>query len=128
MLLIYAEAQNELNNGPDASVYAAVNQVRQRPSVELPPLPTGLNRGQMRDALRHERRVEFTFEGMHLFETRSWKTTKACVEKPAYGVTFDGQVQLIEQRKFNENKDYLWGIPLTEIDLSKGSLIQNPGY
>ena len=127
MLLIYAESMNELN-GPTAEVYAAVNQVRQRPSVELPALPAGLTKDQMREAIRRERRVEFIFEGIHLFETRSWRTTEACVNKPAYGCTYDGQKVLIEQRKFNPEKDYLWAIPLTEIDLSKGALVQNPGY
>ena len=127
VLLIYAEAQNELS-GPDASVYEAVNRIRQRPSVELPPLPANLTKDQMREAIRRERRVEFTFEGIHLFETRSWRTTEACVNKPAYGMTFDGKKVLVEQRKFDPNKNYLWALPLTEIDLSKGSLVQNPGY
>ena len=82
----------------------------------------------MREAIRRERRVEFTFEGIHLFETRSWRTTEACVNKPAYGMTFDGKKVLVEQRKFDPEKNYLWAIPLTEIDLSKGALVQNPGY
>lgn len=125
MLMIYADAQNELH-GPDASVYDAVNKIRRR--VNMPSLPEGLNKVQMRDAIRHERRVEFIFEGLHMFETRSWKTTEACVKKPAYGMTYDGKKVLIETRDFNPNKNYLWAIPLTEIDLSKGTLIQNPGY
>lgn len=127
ILLTYAEAQNELS-GPDASVYAAINQVRQRTSVELPPLETGLNKEQMRDAIRLERRLEFTFEGIHLFDTRSWKTTEADVKKPVYGKKVNGKHVLVEQRNFNPDRDYLWAIPLTEIDLSKGTLIQNPGY
>ena len=39
VLLTYAESRNELLSSPDAAVYAAVNQVRQRPSVDLPALP-----------------------------------------------------------------------------------------
>lgn len=127
ILLIYAESENELN-GPNASAYAAVNQIRQRPSVNLPPLSQGLSKEQLRDAIRHERRVEFVFEGKHLFDTRSWKTTEQSIEKPVYGVKHTGEVILIDKREFNPNKDYLWAIPLTEIDLSKGSLVQNPGY
>lgn len=127
ILLTYAEAQNELK-GPDKSVYAAINQVRQRPSVELPPLPDGLSKEQMREAIRLERRLEFTFEGIHLFDSRSWKTTEADVKKPVYGKLVDGKHVFIEQRNFNPNRDYLWAIPLTEIDLSKGALVQNNGY
>ena len=123
--MIYADAQNELH-GPDTSVYDAVNSIRRR--VNMPPLPEGLNKDQMRDAIRHERRVEFIFEGLHMFETRSWRTTEACVKKPVYGMTYDGKKVLIETRNFDPNKNYLWAIPLTEIDLSKGALVQNPGY
>lgn len=125
MLLIYAEMQNELH-GPDQTVYAAVDRIRAR--VNMPPLPSGLNKDQMRTAIRHERRVEFIFEGLHMFETRSWRTTEACVKKPVYGMTYDGKKVWIETRNFNPDKNYLWAIPLTEIDLSKGTLKQNPGY
>lgn len=125
MLLIYAESINE-DKGPVQKVYDAVNKVRKR--AGMPDLPKGMAKDEMRKAIRHERRVEFAFEGMHLFETRSWKTTEECVNKPVHGRTFDGKDVLVEQRKFNPEKDYLWAIPLTEIDLSKGSLVQNPGY
>ena len=125
MLLIYAEGVN-YTDGPTAEVYDAVNQVRAR--VNLPELPEKLTKEQMRDAIRHERRVEFTFEGIHLFETRSWKTTEACVNKPVYGRNAKGEKVHVETRKFNPAKDYLWGIPQKEIDLSKGSLKYNPGY
>ena len=71
LLLTFAEARNENLSAPDTEVYDAVNQLRQRPSVNLPPLPSGLSKDQMREAIRLERRLEFAFEGMHLFDTRS---------------------------------------------------------
>jgi hypothetical protein len=127
ILLSYAEAQNEIN-GPDQSVYDAVNQVRQRPSVEMPPLSAGLTKEQMREEIRHERRVEFVFEGIRLLDTRHWKITEEIMLKPVYGAIKDGIHIFVEQRKFNPGKDYLWAIPLNEINLSKGALTQNPGY
>lgn len=127
MLLTYAEAHNELV-GPDQSVYDAVNAVRQRPSVELPKLPEGLSKDAMREAIRLERRLEFAFEGMHLFDTRSWKTTESEVIKPVWGINKDGKPILIETRQFNPNRDYLWAIPFNEVDLSHGVLKQNPGW
>ena len=66
--------------------YTHLNQIRQRPSVGLPPLPSGLSKYQMREAIRLERRWEFAFEGMHLFDTRSYKTTEKDVTKPVYGI------------------------------------------
>lgn len=43
-------------------------------------------------------------------------------------ITWRWQKILIETRKFNPNRDYLWAIPLKEIDLSQGALKQNPGW
>lgn len=127
ILLSYAEAQNEIS-GPDQSVYDAVNQIRQRPSVDMPPLAKGLTKEQMREAIRHEKRIEFAFEGIRLLDTRHWQITEDVVKKPVYGAIKDGKHIFVEQRKFNPEKDYLWAIPLTEINLSKGALVQNPGY
>ncbi len=123
-----AEARNENLSAPDTEVYDAVNQIRQRPSVNLPPLPSGLSKDQMREAIRLERRLEFAFEGMHLFDTRSYKTTEKDVTKPVYGVNAKGESIFIETRKFNANRDYLWAIPLEEVDLAQGALKQNPGW
>ena len=39
-----------------------------------------------------------------------------------------GEKVWIETREFDPEKQYLWAIPLNEIDLSKGTLVQNPGY
>ena len=50
------------------------------------------------------------------------------MKKPVYGMRPDGTKFLVEQRKFNPNRDYLWAIPLTEVDLSKGVLKQNPNW
>ena len=122
----YAEARNENLSAPDAKVYNAVNQIRQR--VNLPGLKEGLSKDQMRDAIRLERRLELAFEGIHLFDTRSYRTTEKDVTKPVYGIDPDGKKILIETRKFNPNRDYLWAIPLKEIDLSQGALKQNPGW
>lgn len=58
----------------------------------------------------------------------AYRTTEACVTKPVYGVNPQGERIYIETRKFDPNRNYLWAIPLTEIDLSQGVLVQNPGW
>ena len=45
VLLNYAEAQNEVG-GPDASVYSAINLVRARPGINMPPIPAGLSQAE----------------------------------------------------------------------------------
>lgn len=125
ILLIYAEAKNEVS-GPDDSVYKAVNDVRNR--VGLPSLPDNLTKEEMRQSIRKEKRVEFAFEGVYLYDTRHWKTTEAAVTKPVYGKKVNGEYIWVETRKFNPKRDYLWAIPLNDVDLSKGSLVQNPEW
>lgn len=127
ILLTYAEAHTRAS-GLDNSVYAAVNKVRQRKSVNLPPLPSNLTKEQMLDAIILERRVEFPFEGKRLFDIRRLRIAEKVMIQPVYGQLMNGEHVFIETRSFNPEKDYLWAIPLTEIDLSKGALEQNPGY
>jgi hypothetical protein len=60
VLLMYAEALNEQGQPGAAAPY--VNQVRQRASVNQPPLSPALSQTAMRDAILHERLVEFGLE------------------------------------------------------------------
>jgi hypothetical protein len=72
ILLNYAEAQNEVLTVPDQSIYDAINKLRQRGG--LPDLPTGLTKDQMRERIRHERRIELAFEGKRFFDICRWRS------------------------------------------------------
>ena len=127
VLLMYAEAVNELE-GPVESVYNAVNEVRGRESVNMPPLPLNLSKEQMREAIQLERRIEMAGEDDYFYAIRRWKT----VEKLMNGSVHTSSIPpysgaVIETRTFNPDRDYLWPIPYTEIDLNP-NLTQNPGY
>jgi starch-binding outer membrane protein, SusD/RagB family len=69
IMLVYAEALNELNNGPNATAYEMINKVRKRArfngTTELDILPdlSGLNYEQFKDAVLQERRWELVMEG-----------------------------------------------------------------
>lgn len=75
VLLNYAEAQNEANNGPDASVYEAIRLVRER--ADLPALPSGLNQEQMKQRIIQERKVELAFEGHRFWDLRRWNLAES---------------------------------------------------
>ncbi len=122
VLLMYAEALNELL-GPTPEVYSSINQIRQRPSVEMPPLPSNLDKNEMREAIRHERRVELAGESSYFYDIRRWRTIDTLMNQPVYN--YKGN--LIQNRKFDPKRDYFWPIPFTEIDLNP-NLEQNPGY
>jgi hypothetical protein len=134
VLLNYAEAQNEAV-GPDASVYSAINQVRQRASVNQPALVAGLSQSEMRDAIRRERQVELAFEEHRFYDVRRWRIASITENIPAYGVdvkveggaTVYTRKVALSGRLFAE-KNYWLPIPRTEIQASNNQLIQNTGY
>lgn len=128
LYLNYAEAQNEAE-GPDASVYNAVNAIRAR--ADMPPLPKDLSQLQMRDRIRQERRVELAFEGFRFWDVRRWKIAEFVDKGPVHGALIsDNNVYtypMIENRSFNPSKNYLLPIPQTEMDRNP-NFVQNPGY
>jgi hypothetical protein len=133
VLLMYAEAKIELNEIDDESVYDALNQVRTRPSVEMPKVTVGKTQAELRAIVRNERCVELAFEGLRLFDMWRWKIGE---EKAGLVQGFDyvddatGQTRIWSigiNRSFNPLRDYIWPIPQREIDLNK-SLTQNAGY
>ncbi|MDD4593061.1 MAG: RagB/SusD family nutrient uptake outer membrane protein, partial [Parabacteroides sp.] len=131
--LNYAEAINEAE-GPDKA-YWYINEIRQR--VGMPDLPTGLNQEQMREKIRHERRIELAFEDGHrYFDTHRWKIAEQSEGIKIYGMNIsrgssftDNQFYvrtLVEKRVF-ENKHYLFPIPQHEINKNE-NLKQAPGW
>ncbi|PWV55648.1 RagB/SusD family nutrient uptake outer membrane protein [Chitinophaga sp. S165] len=119
--LMYAEAQNEAV-GADASVYQQVNEVRARPGVTMPALPAGLNQDEMRERIRHERRVEFVLEGLRYFDLRRWgiaqQKLNGFVQNP-----LTPNVKTVYRPEFE-----YWPLPQIEIDRNKPVLIQNDNY
>ncbi len=118
VLLMYAEAKNEAS-GPDQSVYDAVNEVRTRTGVDMPELPLGLTKDEMRDRIRNERRVEFALEGTRYSDVKRWKT----IEDYVPTIQDPGGVM----RVFDPSKHYLFPFPQDERDINP-LLDQNPNY
>jgi len=122
VLLTYAEAQNE-SSGPDASVYEALNQIRQRPSVQMPVIKPDLNQDEMRIVIRNERRVELAFEGIYYSDIKRWHIA----EEVNNGPVFNYKGEVASRRTFDKDRDYLWPIPADQIQLNP-NLEQNPNW
>ncbi len=122
VLLTLAEAENELN-GPTAIAYGAINAVRARASVGMPEVTPGLGKEEFRETVQLERRVELAGEGLYYQDMIRWRTAEVVMNED--GLDKDGNV--IEQRSFNPQRDYLWPIPDREVLLNP-NLEQNPGY
>jgi hypothetical protein len=135
VLLGYAEAQNEAV-GPDASVYAAMHQVRAR--AGLPDLGP-LSKDDMRAAIHHERRVEFCFENKRFYDIIRWKTASTVLNADRHGMKISNTVPgdnsgvwQYEVVPLNHphvflQKMYLNPIPQDVMDRNP-QIKQNPGY
>jgi starch-binding outer membrane protein, SusD/RagB family len=112
-----AEAANEL--GQSAKALTALNQVRTRARGGrvgvLPNVPVTAQ-AALREAIWRERRVELAFEHDRWFDLVRQGTDRAVAAFRAQGKTFV------------PGKHELFPIPQTQIQLSGGSLVQNPGY
>ncbi len=120
ILLNFAEAQNEAS-GPNNEIYMALNQIRQR--VGMPDVKTGLSQGEMREFIRHEKRIEFVGEGLYYDDIRRWRT----IEELMTTDIFRSDGTLLSTRSFKPERDYFWPIPSNVIELNS-NLVQNPNY
>jgi hypothetical protein len=135
ILLNYAEAQNEAV-GPDGSVYEAINSIRTRTGVDMPELPAGLSKDEMREKIRQERRIELAFEEHRFYDVRRWMIAMETENEPAYGIdirraedgTFTYQPKIALQGRNFQERNYWLPIPRSEILASNNKLEQNPGY
>lgn len=131
--LNYAESLNEAQ-GPVSDVYFYVNAIRDR--AGLPPLEEGLSQAEMRERIRHERRIELAFETHRYFDTRRWLIAEETDNKDFYRMTVDRGTHLQDdsfyersflKRRVFEKKHYLWPVPQSEINKTP-TIIQNPGW
>jgi hypothetical protein len=131
ILLNYAEAQNELS-GPDQTINNAINLIRTR--AGLPNLPTGLNQSDLRERIRHERRIEMAFEGRRFYDLLRWQIAAQVFSQPMHGMKITGSGNsliytpvVVRSIKFNAAKNYLQPLPQAAIDQNP-KIVQNPGY
>jgi len=90
ILLSYAEAKNELS-GPDASVYNAIDDIRDRAGMPVVNRTSFATQSQLRELIRNERRIELAGEGQRYSDIRRW-TIGQDVMKTTYDIT-NGVVQ-----------------------------------
>lgn len=134
ILLIYAESSIELGE-IDQSVLDAINQIRERPDVNMPTVST-MNQSELREVVRRERKVELAMEGLRLYDIRRWRIAESVIPGSVKGMTYQDPknpetfitVELTGYiKEFDVKKNYLWPIPFNEIKLNE-NLTQNPGY
>ncbi|GAB3760860.1 RagB/SusD family nutrient uptake outer membrane protein [Spirosoma pomorum] len=143
VLLMAAEAEIEVGSLEKARDY--VNQVRRRAanSAGFVKTSAGANAAKYvinefpssafsskdaaRSAVRFERKLELSGEGHRFFDLVRWGIAATTIN--SY-LTYEGAKlsNALGGAKFTSGKNEYLPIPLTQIDLQKGVLTQNPGY
>ncbi|MDH6310980.1 hypothetical protein M2451_003750 [Dysgonomonas sp. PFB1-18] len=139
-----AEAGNEFN-GPNYMVpgaknpitpVQALNLIRARsgmPTVEATFAKRGieLNKENLREFIRQERRIELAFEEHRFYDVRRWMTIK---DGLIHGVKItkindesNYEIVDVEKKVFDNKKHYFFPIPYKEIFVNR-NLQQNPGW
>lgn len=129
LLLMIAEASNEVNGGPTTEGLNAINAVRVRAGID--PLTNTLTKAQFKDAIFQERRWELAVEGPNAFfdSQRHWDWAKARIDANMAL----GQANTFRNSKYPKarvalvDKFKLFPIPQRAIDLNN-LLTQNPGW
>ncbi|MDR0725509.1 MAG: RagB/SusD family nutrient uptake outer membrane protein [Prevotellaceae bacterium] len=134
VLLLKAEALNELNGAPNAEAYEAINQVRRRafrkfpvtvpvsePGVEI---PTGLDYAGFKAVIQQERVFELTFEQNRWTDLVRWRiyvhTLRSAVS--------NGYISPDYHKQDVKLQYYRFPIPKSQRDINPEGLWQNWGY
>lgn len=141
VLLSRLEAEFEAGNAVSQDLLdLTINKIRKRAAVNMPAV-TVADLPRLRELIRRERTVELSFEGgVDYFDLRRWGVLKEKVNREYYGmkmtddpasyqgvqkINADGYLYIGLQKFYDYN--YLWPIPLSELDVNE-KLKQNPGY
>lgn len=133
ILLMYAEAKFELGQ-MNATIWdSTIKAIRQRAgftnstALNYP----SLSNAEMRKTIRNERRSELALEGLRYYDIIRWKAGSEYLNGYVYGAKFVNENKdyiRLDNRRFEESRDYLWSVPRAQIDLNSNLKPNNPGY
>lgn len=137
VLLMFAEAENEVNSGPTAAAYSAINLVRARGYGKLLPAainPTvadlkDLDKSSFLQAIQDERSRELSYESLRKRDLVRWNIYLFTL-KQALADFSNAPANLRYGAAAFRNasaRDVIWPIPSREIGLNK-LLTQNTGW
>lgn len=122
ILLMYAEALNEVNQGPTSDAYTYLNIVRQRAGLAV---IENLNYDSFKTTVYNEERLESPFEGHRWFNLlRTGKALEVMNSKVSQGA---GTATVGISTPIKEYQ-LLYPIPAVVITTSSPAITQNEGY
>ncbi|MCE7044557.1 RagB/SusD family nutrient uptake outer membrane protein [Dyadobacter sp. CY312] len=119
VLLMYAEAVNEVGYQAEGEALNYLNMVRTRAGLAKKTAVDIPSQQAFRLAMEHERRVELAFEGHRWFDlVRTDRAISVLNSKKE-------QIRLVADLTAN---NLVFPIPQSQIDINKDKIKQNPGY
>ncbi len=123
VLLLWAEALVEQNKLTDAA--GKVDMVRSRQGVNMPAV-TYTGQDELREKVRHERRVEFLNEGINFFDEMRWKTWKDTKFKVGNGI-MEVYGKVVSPYTWLGDQMYTWPVPRQETEMNL-NMKKTPGW
>ncbi len=133
VLLMYAESMNEQGKMSLEVWNKTVKPIRERAGFTKATAlayPSALTTDEMRQTLRVERRSELALEGLRWFDIKRWKAGEEYLNGYMYGAKFgqnNSYIQL-DKYQFVKERDYLWSLPQSQMDINPNLKPNNPGY
>lgn len=127
VLLMLAECYNE--TGKQNEAVALINQVRQRPSTNMPAINSGPShlsansKEEVFNRIVHERAIELACEGHRFGDLKRWRL---CEEKLNF--TYDDLLGSDRYNRVFAERDYLWPLPAVEFERNPQLGSNNPGW
>lgn len=119
VLLSLSEAMIEKGGYSQDQITKYINEVRER--VHMPKVEdvegTGLSTEQLRQIVRHERRVELAFEDLRFADLYRWGEWENAIKRmnQEYATYGNG----VYERQYRGAQDDVWPIPQNEIDTDR---------
>lgn len=127
VLLMRAEALIEKNQDLGEAA-ALINQIRSRAGM---PVIAATSQADLRNKLRHERRIETAFEGLRYYDIIRWKIAKDVKVGNVYGARLKAISENMDNKfmeeRFWDDKMYLFPVPQEAMD-NNINLTQNKGW
>lgn len=117
IMLIYAEAVNELNGGPDAEAYNQINKIRTRANAT--PF-SGMNQDEFRSAVLEERARELAYEADRRYDLFRWGIYLSVMN------AIDMDEHNVTKRRLERN--LLYPLPVSEVNANDKIDSNNPGW
>lgn len=117
IMLIYAEAVNELNGGPDTEAYNQINRIRIRANAT--PF-SGMNQNEFRSAVLEERARELAYEADRRYDLFRWGIYLGVMN------AIDMDEHNVTKRRLERN--LLYPLPVSEVNANDKIDSNNPGW